>query len=261
MGTRNSQQNTYTYRDLSFGDVIEITAPFEENTTEYYNGYSPYEIRGDLVRDRFGRTEKQRPVMVIDVTPTELTYIPLTSSRGNEHDKLHQYPLEDNSMTPQHNHHRPITTYAETASVRVIPIKADDIADYYGAIKENDLAEIQKFLMNNAQDVYDIHDKHVYMGQDQMEKFVDTLESQNYKKSIDENGLPVYSQNNRTFTLSQSGVVKVHFELSAEQVRRRIEQKEHIRLPARPRTNNHDTVFRSSLETLQSEMGDGLAYQ
>ena len=260
MGTRYSQQNTY--RDLSFGDVIKITAPFEENTTEYYNGYSPYEIRGDLVRDRFGRTEKQRPVMVIDVTSTELTYIPLTSSRGNEHDEAHQYLLEDNSMTPQHHYYRPVKTYAETASVRVIPINSDEIADYYGKVKEHDLAEIQKRLMEDAQDVYDGNDKHVYMGEKQMAAFINGLESHNYKKTV-EDGLSVYSQDNRTFTLSDSGVVKVHFELSVSQVRRRIERKEHIRLlpPTSARTNNHDTAFRSSLETLQSEMGDSLTYE
>lgn len=260
MGTRYSQQNTY--RDLSFGDVIKITAPFEENTTEYYNGYSPYEIRGDLVRDRFGRTEKQRPVMVIDVTSTELTYIPLTSSRGNDHDEAHQYQLEDNSMTPQHNWYRPVKTYAETASVRVIPINSDEIADYYGKIKEHDLAEIQKRLMEDAQDVYDGNDKHVYMGEKQMAAFINGLESHNYKKTI-EDGLSVYSQDNRTFTLSESGVVKVHFELSVSQVRRRIERKEHIRLrpPSSARTKTHDTAFSSSLETLKSEMGDGLTYE
>ena len=82
------------------------------------------------------------------------------------------------------------------------------------------------------------------------------------KKTI-EDGLSVYSQDNRTFTLSESGVVKVHFELSVSQVRRRIERKEHIRLrpPSSARTNTHDTAFSSRLETLKSEMGDGLTYE
>lgn len=55
------------YQDMSFGDVINILAPFEENTPEYYNGHNPLSVRGEYVTDSRGRRGKWRPVMVVEI--------------------------------------------------------------------------------------------------------------------------------------------------------------------------------------------------
>ena len=62
-------------RDLQFGDIVGICAPFEENLPDYYNGYNPLDVRGDYVTDGFGRTYKFRPVMVVGVSETELHFV------------------------------------------------------------------------------------------------------------------------------------------------------------------------------------------
>ena len=52
-------------KDLRKGDIVFMRIPFEENTSDYYNGYRPKEIRGNLFRDRNGDSSKPRFVIEI----------------------------------------------------------------------------------------------------------------------------------------------------------------------------------------------------
>ena len=87
-------QQTKTLKELHKGDIIHMRIPFEENTTDYYNGYRPQEIRGGLYTDKNGQTAKSRYVIVIGHEENSIQYLPLTS-RPFGFDKLHHYELED----------------------------------------------------------------------------------------------------------------------------------------------------------------------
>lgn len=85
-------------KELRKGDIVHMGIPFEENTTDYYNGYRPQEIRGSLYTDKDGRAAKARYIVVIGHDENNIMYLPLTSRRSG-FDEKHQYELEDNSMT------------------------------------------------------------------------------------------------------------------------------------------------------------------
>lgn len=245
-------ENTQTkvkvpYNTLEYGDIVQIRAPFEENMPEYYNGYSVYDVRGYKVRDSMGMTYKFRPVMVISVTEDELTYIPLTSSYGGEHDDFYQYQLKDNSMTPQYGD-KPITTYAETGNVRVIPIRADANVTYCGAMTHEDKTEITKMLNRHAFNVIDGLDEHKFMSEQQKEVLENRLEVTGYEQTPVPNGIK-YTQENREFTIYDSGVVYYHFELPLETIIRRTEVRDNITI-VRPDVVYEDTSFEQKLKEL-----------
>lgn len=75
-------------RDLQFGDIVGICAPFEENLPDYYNGYNPLDVRGDYVTDGFGRTYKFRPVMVVGVSWGKRNRIALRTDYTSQYCKM-----------------------------------------------------------------------------------------------------------------------------------------------------------------------------
>lgn len=238
---------------LNYGDVIKINAPFEENTPEYYNGYSVYDVRGNKVFDESGRFSKPRPVMVISVTDTELTYVPLTSSYDGHYDMFYQYKLTDNSMTPQYGD-KPIITYVETGNVRVVPIKSSKTIRYYGEVTEFDKNNITKMLNKDAFTVTDGVDKHAYISETQAEVFDERLRNSGYETQSIPNGTK-YSQDNREFTLYNSGVVYYHFNLPLETIIRRTDVRENTVI-------RHRVLKDDSLETnLQELSGSQITYE
>lgn len=238
------------YQETKFGDVINIRAPFEENTPEYYNGHDVLDVRGEYVQDSKGNRGKWRPVMVIDVTPTELIYIPLTTSVGSLHDEYYQYHVKDNSMTPQNPNHPHRETFAEIGSVRRLPIKPYHKAQFYGTLAEEDIDNIKQALDANGLNVTDGLDKYKYVTPEKRDLMRSTFEKAGYEITEIQDGL-VYKQENREFTVYDSGVVHYHFELPLEVVRRRTEMTEKRRLPVRD-------DFVSEVSKLDKELGEQL---
>lgn len=241
------------YQDMSFGDVINILAPFEENTPEYYNGHNPLSVRGEYVTDSRGRRGKWRPVMVVDVTETELIYTPLTTSVGSLHDEYYQYHVKDNSMTPQNPKRPNLQTFAEIGSVRKIPIKPHHTAHKYGTLADDDIENIKAALDRDGLSVSDGLDKYKYVSAEKKELLANRLEATNYQKTEYGNRV-TYSQDNREFTVYDSGVIHFHFELPLETVRRRTEIKEN-------RTFQVRDTFAEEISKIDTQLGDAITYE
>lgn len=238
------------YKDLEYGDVVKIKAPFEENTREYYNGHSPLDVRGSLVRDKFGNSSKTRPVMVLDVTDDKLFYIPLTTSSRKyaRHDEQHQYKLKNNDMTPKHPR-REVDTYAETGSVRVFYLnkKWSDVR-YFGRIDQVDLKQITWRLNHDARNIVDGVDRHTYMSANK-DRFEEALLSAGYQKTQTQTANR-YSLENRTFTVYNSGIVGAHFELPLDVVRRRMELLEGQFTPDPHKREIENVTFQTAVASL-----------
>lgn len=146
----NSIDNANNYKllqEFQFGDLIEIKAPFEENTKDYYFGYDVKSVRGELVKDNFGRTSKRRSVMVIAVNNNELTYIPLTSQHGSKEDNKHHYKCKNIIKTQEYKNY---DTYIELNSIRTVTLNNNDRILHYGVLPNNDKQNLLGLLIQRC---------------------------------------------------------------------------------------------------------------
>ena len=82
---------TRKLQELRKGDIVFLDIPFEENTRDYYNGYTPDEIRGKPFTDRFGRSSRERIGIYIGREGKHMSYLPVTTnSAASDHDKAPQ---------------------------------------------------------------------------------------------------------------------------------------------------------------------------
>lgn len=165
--------------DLKKGDIIRMRIPFEENTTDYYNGYRPKEIRGHLFKDRFGNTSKPRFVVVVGRDRDNVVYLPLTSrhSRFNN-DSQHHYMLQDNSMTWKKD--PDMKSYVECHSLRAVHADPEWNIQYFGRIAENDMVNIMVKAGKNEIDFDSKRDQRAYVSRNKEEKFEKTLEERGF---------------------------------------------------------------------------------
>ena len=53
---KNTEHVIKKVKNLEFGDVVYINAPFKENTNEFYNGYNVEDVLGSKYKNRFGQS-------------------------------------------------------------------------------------------------------------------------------------------------------------------------------------------------------------
>lgn len=205
-----------TIRELRKGDIIHMNIPFEENTTDYYNGYSPEEIRGGLYTDKNGQTGKVRYAIIIGHDHNSIQYLPLTS-RHSRFDALHQYELKDNSMTYKKDPN--MKSYVEVNSLRSVYASPKWKITVQGRVAEQDMKRILSELSKRSIDFESDRDQRAYISRSKNELFDEQLKENGYvlykenevhKKYIKEDG--------RTVTKTKWGLVKYHVPLSKEEV-------------------------------------------
>lgn len=214
MQTRANKKKTL--EELRKGDIIHMRIPFEENTTDYYNGYSPQEIRGGLYVDRNGQTSKARYVVVIGHESNSIQYLPLTS-RHSRFDSLHQYELEDNSMTYKKDPN--MKSYVEVDSLRSINVNPKWNITYQGQIAENDMVNIMVRLGKRGLDFESDRDQRIYVSRNNEGLFDKQVKENGYTLSRETATQKTYSkEDGRTVTKAKWGLVKYHVPLSKEEV-------------------------------------------
>lgn len=206
------------FDQIQFGDVVTIFAPYEENTVDYYNGHLPKSVRGDLYRDKDGRTGKSRPVMVLDCHPPFITYLPLTSSRTNEHDYKHQYQLIDNSALP----HKPgeiLNSYVEIDSVRTTTIPKNWNGFYKSGSISNDEQLVIRNLLNNAcRKVVNGIDKRAFVSGELSTILSENLKNAGYEE-IEKGYYKSYQKHDCDFRIYPSGLVHYHFIRTLDEIK------------------------------------------
>lgn len=201
---------------LRKGDIIFMRIPFEENTPDYYNGYSPQEIRGSLYVDKEGQTGKSRYVIVIGHEYNSITYLPMTS-RHARFDNLHQYELQDNSMTYRKD--PKMKSYVEVNSLRCVYANPKWGITYQGRITENDMINIMVKLSHRKLNFESDRDQRVYISQNKNKMFDRQIKENGYSLSKETALEKVYEkEDGRTITKADWGLAKYHVPLSKEAV-------------------------------------------
>ena len=211
-------------KDLRKGDIVFMRIPFEENTSDYYNGYRPKEIRGNLFRDRNGDSSKPRFVIVIGKDDRQLIYLPLTS-RHARFDSEHQYMLQDNSMTYRKD--PDMKSYVECDALRTVYIKQDWDIQYNGRIAENDMANIMSRVGKRELDLSSRRDQRVYVSQNKTEAFEQKLKKNGYTVTDSRMLEKTWqAEDGKTVTKSKWGLVHFHVPLSKEEVTELVAERE-----------------------------------
>lgn len=211
-------------KDLKKGDIIRTRIPFEENTRDYYNGYHPKEIRGEMYKDRKGDTSKPRFVIVIGHENNDVIYLPMTSQHEG-YDSKHQYPLIDNSMTWKKD--PDMKSWVELDSLRSVRMDPKWDIQYIGKLIDSDITNIMVQLGKRDIDFESKRDQRAYISIGKNERFERTLEENGYTLSKEQlTGKTYKHENGRTVTKSRWGLVKYHVPLSKEEVTEMIEKRE-----------------------------------
>lgn len=211
-------------KDLKKGDIVFMRIPFEENTTDYYNGYWPKEIRGESYTDRFGDTSKPRFVVVIGRDSGNLIYLPLTS-RSSKYDIGHQYTLQDNSMTVKRDPE--MKSYVEISSLRAVHVKPDWDIQYNGRVAENDMINIMIKLGRQELDLDSKRDQRAYVSAKKESAFERRLLENGYRVSKDEFREKTYVRDDgRYVSKSKWGLVRYHVPLSKKEVAELVAERE-----------------------------------
>lgn len=198
-------------KDLSFGDIIILKTPYEENTKDYYHGYNVLDVMGDYVRDGHNRTQKCRPVLVIATENDELIYTPITSKHNmykefdiKNHYRLHE-PLQNNKN---------YTTYVQTLNVRAV-----DTKDYYNyevidTLKPRDKQAILGALVNTYTEKSNKMDTRRFVTPKHKRKFENQLTETGFEKNQNK-----YTKDNLEITISDKGIIKYHYNYTLDEVR------------------------------------------
>lgn len=211
-------------KELKKGDIIRMRIPFEENTTDYYNGYRPKEIRGHMFKDRFGDTSKPRFVIVVGHDENNIVYLPLTS-RHSRFDSQHQYVLQDNSMTWKKD--PDMKSYVEVDSLRAVYANPEWDIQRFGQVAENDMVNIMVQLGKRDVDLESQRDQRTYVSRNKSESFEKHLIANGYMLAKDEyTGKTFKKEDGRTITKSRWGLVKYHVPLSKEEVTKLVAKRE-----------------------------------
>lgn len=215
---------TRKLKDLRKGDIVRMRIPFEENTTDYYNGYHPKEIRGHMFRDRFGQTSKPRFIIVIGRDDEHVIYLPLTS-RHTGYDPQHQYMLQDNSMTWKYDDD--MKSYVEIDSMRAVYTNPEWGVQFIGSVMENDMANIMVKLSRHEIDFGSKRDQRAYVSHKKEEAFERKLDENGYILSEKQfEGKTYTREDGCTVTKSRWGLVTYHVPLSKEEVARMVSIRE-----------------------------------
>ncbi len=213
-------------KDLKLGDIIRIPAPFEENTRDYYNGYQPEEIRGEKFTDRFGHSYKNRMVIYMAREGKAIYYLPLTSKHGSAWDHLHQYELQDNSMT------RPkdpaLRSYVELDSLRTIKIAYDRDIPYIGTITDEDRRTIEAKLAERSIRLNSEEDQRGYIPVEKQTEFYEKLSKLGFKETENSQYRVKYEKEppKTTITANSKGAVYYHVSKTKEEVVQMISRRE-----------------------------------
>lgn len=238
--------------DLRKGDIIRMRIPFEENTPDYYNGYNPKEIRGQYYKDKFGDTGKPRFVIVMGQEGNNIIYLPLTSNSRSNMDSIHQYTLQDNSMTWKKD--PDMKSHVELDSLRAVYANPEWTLQKIGHIAENDLINIQVKLGKREINLDLQCDQRAYVPMKKEESFIKKIEDNGYVFQGSEDYTKIYmNKEGRTITKQKWGLVKYHVPLSKEEVKQMVIENEVISHRHIPKTFTEAVANISN--TMEQESG------
>ena len=241
----SGQYPTKTLKELIPGDIVKVHVLFAENTRDYYNGYTPEEIRGGRYTDRFGRAGKDRMVIFLGRDGKSMNFLPLTSKHGSFHDLDHQYELKDNSMTEKSSPN--LRSFVEVDHVRMLKVSYQTGIHYIGHAAKEDMDNLYHRISNNTLQYNGMRDQRGYVPKDMVPLFEKELKASGYEKTSTNPYRTVYQKQSagQTVVRTENGMVHYHKELSKDAVRQSVTHREQYRdrrtLIRQAQRKNHHT--------------------
>lgn len=240
-------------KDLNVGDVVLVTIPFEENTSDYYNGHNVFDIISSRIRNRDGLPGKTRPAVVMGSDPSNLYVAPLTTQTSSDHDTLHQVELHYTPELLVDTH-----SFAEITSMRRVIIDNEKSLRKIATLNEKDLENIKAHYDVVQHKGFVAHNEinnHTYVND--KESFFTQLEEHGYEKVGND-----YKKGNRTVVDKQGNIVTYEREVPLIDVLHRTHPNTHFTL----RTGDRQPVSAivdalvEDTRTVLDEKGVGLSF-
>lgn len=198
--------------DLEFGDIVSLNAPYEEFTRDYYCGHSYKAVFGEDFRDKYLRTSKVRPVMVVSYENNVLTYCTVTSKSTSKHDKEFQYKCKQPIKTSEN---REYDSYIETKGIRQIKLKEHYHLKDAGKLAHVDKQNVLSEFTKQSSDYTRKKDIHRYGTP----KVIRHLEKRWLENGFNKHdNKRIYSNDKMKISVSDKGVITYHQKRSLEEV-------------------------------------------
>lgn len=225
----NGHHRTKTLKELQPGDIIRVQVLFAENTRDYYNGYTPEEIRGGKYTDRFGQSGKNRMVIFLGRDGKSMCFLPLTTKNGSLYDLAHQYELKDNSMTEKSSPDK--RSFVEIGNIRMLKVSYQTDLYYVGHTTQEDMENIYHRVSNLTLQYNGNRDQRGYVPDSMVPVFEQELYNTGYQKSQETPYKTTYTkeEQKQTVTRTKTGMVHYHKELSREEVHSQVIHREQHR--------------------------------
>lgn len=220
---------TKKLKELVPGDIIKVFVLFAENTRDYYNGYTPEEIRGGLYTDRFGHSGKDRMIIYMGRDGKSMCYLPLTTKHGSFYDLDHQYELKDNSMTEKSSPN--LRSFVEVDRVRMMKVAYDTDLPYIGHAAQEDMDNLFHRISNNTLQFNGLRDQRGYVPDSMFPLFEKELFDNGYQKVSINPYRAVYTkkEEGQKVVRTENGMVHYHKDRTKEEVRKAVFCRERYR--------------------------------
>ena len=224
-----AENHTKKLKELVPGDIIKVHVLFAENTRDYYNGYTPEEIRGGLYTDRFGQSGKDRMIIYLGRDGKSMCYLPLTTKHGSFYDLTHQYELKDNSMTEKSSPN--LRSFVEVDRVRMMKVAYDSDLHYIGHTAQEDLDNLFHRISNNTLQIDGLRDQRGYVPDSMFSLFEQELFHSGYKKVSTNPYRAVYTKKaeGQKVIRTENGMVHYHKERTKDEIRKAVFYRERHR--------------------------------
>ena len=198
---KNTEHVIKKVKNLEFGDVVYINAPFKENTNEFYNGYNVEDVLGSKYKNRFGQSSKKRPVMVISNENNEIHYTPLTS----KHNALPDHP----DVKANDEHPKYYTSYIELDTISTFKFNNENQTISTQALNDFDKGIIQREFTKRSRDYSEKEDTKRFIQDFRKPKLINHLKHTGFEEE-NQNESIKFKKDNMEINIDKNGIITYH---------------------------------------------------
>lgn len=208
---KNTEHVIKKVKNLEFGDVVYINAPFKENTNEFYNGYNVEDVLGSKYKNRFGQSSKKRPVMVISNENNEIHYAPLTS----KHNALPHHPDTKNhykcttEVKANDKHPKYYTSYIELDTISTFKFNNENQTISSQSLNDFDKGIIQREFTKRSRDYSEKEDTKRFIQDFRKPKLINHLKHTGFEEE-NQNESIKFKKDNMEINIDKNGIITYH---------------------------------------------------
>ena len=201
---KNTEHVIKKVKNLEFGDVVYINAPFKENTNEFYNGYNVEDVLGSKYKNRFGQSSKKRPVMVISNENNEIHYAPLTS----KHNAFPDHP-DATEVKANNEHPKYYTSYIELDTISTFKFNNENQTISTQPLNDFDKGIVQREFTKRSRDYSEKEDTKRFIQDFRKPKLINHLKHTGFEEE-NQNESIKFKKDNMEINIDKNGIITYH---------------------------------------------------